>query len=883
MTLAAYWFRASLRRRWRGLAGIVVLLGLIGGLSLFALAGARRTQSAYPRFLRSTNPSTMAVVVGDLAGGGREALELNARLPEVVQAKAYFAFNVAPWVDGQPDLEQIFETLGSVDGRYFDQDVYTPTEGRRPDPSRADEVAVNEESARRYGYHVGQRVDFGVVSDDDLQDPALEANLQPRLLISATIVGVGAFIEEVLQDDTDRSPLALFTPAFVEEAKGLETYSWQGLILRNGEADVAPVKQAIFARGGTGFFHETSIDVFHAQQAVRPISLALAAFGAIAGLAGLVLVGQAIGRHVRFEREEAAVARSVGAAPGTITMASVAAPAAAVVAGAVLAIVLAVIASPVMPIGSVGRVEIDPGIDVDWTVLGLGGLVMVVVLVALTTFAAWRNNPHRVAQRSASRKPSRPGLLARTSGLPVPGQTGLRMALEPGQGATAVPVRSVIAGAVIAVAALVAAVTFGASLHRLVTHPRLFGWDWNVALVDGGGYGNVNAEAADEVLGSDPDIAAHAGAYYGNDELDGLNVPLLAMEPGSAATPPLREGRMVERAGEIVLGPASLAQLHKKIGDTVMSSTGPRHIVGSATFPSIGQVHSNHTSLGVGGIVVYTDLPGYGTDITGGENLGPNVLFVRFRDGADEAAVIERLNGLVEEFADYNDIVVTPVQRSAEIANADDISGSSTLLGVAVALSALASLTIALTAAVRRRRREFALLKALGFTRRQLSATVAWQATSMTVVGLVVGVPLGVVLGRVLWNQFAEQLDVLAEPALPIGAIGIVVLAALVAANIVAAIPTALCPQRSVRGCAAFRVTVSSSARRCDSASAHDPSAPGGPLHRHGVRRRSDVKNPRGRRFFRSPLWTVHDLSGRRSRQELTWPEYWCEWRQVLS
>ncbi|MEY2457280.1 MAG: hypothetical protein QOK06_2374, partial [Acidimicrobiaceae bacterium] len=37
MGFAAYWFRASFRRRWRGLAGIALLLGLVGGLSLFAL------------------------------------------------------------------------------------------------------------------------------------------------------------------------------------------------------------------------------------------------------------------------------------------------------------------------------------------------------------------------------------------------------------------------------------------------------------------------------------------------------------------------------------------------------------------------------------------------------------------------------------------------------------------------------------------------------------------------------------------------------------------------------------------------------------------------------------------------------------------------------
>lgn len=47
MTFVAFWTRTTLRGRWRSLVSIAFLLGLLGGLALFALAGARRTQSAY--------------------------------------------------------------------------------------------------------------------------------------------------------------------------------------------------------------------------------------------------------------------------------------------------------------------------------------------------------------------------------------------------------------------------------------------------------------------------------------------------------------------------------------------------------------------------------------------------------------------------------------------------------------------------------------------------------------------------------------------------------------------------------------------------------------------------------------------------------------------
>ena len=50
---AAIWLtlRADLRRRWRPLLGLALLLGLLGGVVLTAAAGARRTETAYPRLL----------------------------------------------------------------------------------------------------------------------------------------------------------------------------------------------------------------------------------------------------------------------------------------------------------------------------------------------------------------------------------------------------------------------------------------------------------------------------------------------------------------------------------------------------------------------------------------------------------------------------------------------------------------------------------------------------------------------------------------------------------------------------------------------------------------------------------------------------------------
>ena len=54
--------RADLRVRWRAMAGLALLLGLIGGVVLAAAAGARRTDTAYPRLLQWARAAQMVVV-----------------------------------------------------------------------------------------------------------------------------------------------------------------------------------------------------------------------------------------------------------------------------------------------------------------------------------------------------------------------------------------------------------------------------------------------------------------------------------------------------------------------------------------------------------------------------------------------------------------------------------------------------------------------------------------------------------------------------------------------------------------------------------------------------------------------------------------------------
>ena len=790
--------RLELRRRWRSYVGLIALLGVVGGLSLFCIAGARRTQSSYARFTRAARVSTMFVT--STADYDSTAV---AALPQVTQSRRYFGLQINVLVNGRPDFAQAFEATGTFDGEYFDQDRFTATVGRRPDPTRADEVAFDEAAATRYGYHVGQRLTLATY-DFAAEDAAFFANpTPPKVTTSVTVVGIGRYPDEVVQDDGDRVPRLLLTPAFTRASAAYVTYSLQALALRNGERDVAAVKAAIVTGtpGASFAFRVTSVDATHALRAIRPLSLALGAFGLVVGLAGLVLVGQAAARSLRAQRDDRIALRASGAPPRTIVAASIATTMVAMLVGTALAVVLAIAASPIMPAGPVSAVEAAPGIDIDATVLAVGAALILIVLTAAIVIAAIAGAPQRVARRERRvRRRSRVVASAASAGAPPSFVSGLRFAFEPDRAGGTGSTRSVMAGAAVAVAALVASITFGVSFTRLVHHPNLYGWRGDAVVTAANGYGNIPRDRAAAILDADHAVATWSGVYFGAGVIDDVATPLLGMDPGATLLPPILDGRPIENDAEIVLGGATADVLHKHIGDTVtlegVASDGtaaPKQlrVVGIATFPAIGAVHLAHTTLGTGALVGHELVPGFDTDLTGTEHgdFGPRGIFLAFRPGVDAAAEIRHLQQTTAPLSTSAGLDVLPVQRPAEITTASSATSLPILLAGALAVAVLISLGLALGSATRHRRRELALLRTIGFTRRQLAATVGWLATSTIVVGVAVGVPAGIVVGRTLWKVFADQLDVVDTPSVPALVVVVLIVGAIALANAIAAVP----------------------------------------------------------------------------------------------
>ena len=86
--MATVWLRlrADVRLRWRALAALALLLGIIGGVVLTAAAGARRTDTAYPRLLSWANAAQVDVLAAGTGLTGYYAAL--GRLPQVVGRSA---------------------------------------------------------------------------------------------------------------------------------------------------------------------------------------------------------------------------------------------------------------------------------------------------------------------------------------------------------------------------------------------------------------------------------------------------------------------------------------------------------------------------------------------------------------------------------------------------------------------------------------------------------------------------------------------------------------------------------------------------------------------------------------------------------------------------
>jgi ABC-type antimicrobial peptide transport system permease subunit len=216
--------------------------------------------------------------------------------------------------------------------------------------------------------------------------------------------------------------------------------------------------------------------------------------------------------------------------------------------------------------------------------------------------------------------------------------------------------------------------------------------------------------------------------------------------------------------GGVAMGSIAAARRTQAAFPTFLASTNPSNL----TLVTSGWEPGQPNSVG-GALLPASLIPNSVSNVNNVTPYGPSAILVRLRSGSNRAASLAGLRRIAHQMTLPTNYGVgeLPVQRPAEIINYRSMGTIPAILGLGLAAGAVTALCLTLLASVRRRRRDLALLKTVGFTRRQLAATVACQASVAVGIGTVVGIPIGIVVGRSLWDVFAQQIDAVAEPFVP--------------------------------------------------------------------------------------------------------------------
>ena len=145
----------QLRARWRSWALLAAIVGLAGAVVLTAAAGARRTDSAYGRFLAASNAADVLVAPNNTGFGGYyPAL---AKLPGVEAMAPVIGVQALPVGPGGTLLNA--QVYASGDER-FGNVVERPrlVAGRLPVTNRVHEVALDVRAAAAFHAQVGSSI-----------------------------------------------------------------------------------------------------------------------------------------------------------------------------------------------------------------------------------------------------------------------------------------------------------------------------------------------------------------------------------------------------------------------------------------------------------------------------------------------------------------------------------------------------------------------------------------------------------------------------------------------------------------------------------------------------------------------------------------------------
>ena len=751
MGAVVYRVRSVLRRRWRSTLALTVIVAVVAGAALALVGGAVRTLTAPDRYTHAQ--ASQYDVALEQSGGPPRVQEL-AAVPSLTRvATASFTFGgVTPDGGSEPLNTYVFIGSGDALGQRI-------VEGRVPAAGRIDEFVVSRTFAKQHGAHIGDRFTLQTFTQAQADAQGFEGQEPPAgFSESATVVG----IEDGPSALEDETPLALF-PLSLLDGHDIGLSATEIVATRRAGATLDDVRRDLDALPNGSELSVEPLQVVSStvRAAVSAQGQALAVLAAIVAIGALVVLGQLLVRQLRLDDGERSTLRAVGYDRRALVLEPVLRAAVAITVGVVAAIAIAYAASGVFPTGFVRRVEPHVGLRFDALVL-LGGAAVAILGLGGFVFVA-----HATRTRGAADRASASPILDRvaTAAPSGPSATGIRFALARRTG-------PLLALALVS-CVLFGALTFGTNLDRLIDHPSTYGSNFDLAV---GAGEDVIAPEIIQGLRDSPDVAALMLYGTTNGAVGARRLDVIGMQPleGDLA-PVMQQGRLPAGADEVALGRVAARDLGAHVGDelTITGATGAARM----RVAGIGLVPQINGADTIGDAALVSD--------AGFHRIDPNATYnsaaVKLQRGAgsDATARIAAAIGTP----------IGPTSRPGAIVNLDRIRNVPFVVAAAVAALALLSLGHHLVMAIRRRRRDLAVLRALGAGRRWITSVVHWQATAIAVIVVVLAAPIGTALGSAVYRRFVDRVGADTSAVVPVALIGLAVASVLVLANVVAAVP----------------------------------------------------------------------------------------------
>jgi hypothetical protein len=286
----------------------------------------------------------------------------------------------------------------------------------------------------------------------------------------------------------------------------------------------------------------------------------------------------------------------------------------------------------------------------------------------------------------------------------------------------------------------------------------------------------------------DPRVAAWTTCWTGaplRAEGTAFEAIALPLPGGTPFIPAPVTGRLPRTSREIALGTKTLRELHARIGTTIgvsldNSPPRPMTIMGTTVFPSLSD------KLGLGTGAALTPSGGAYLLLAKATMPPPGDVLVRFRAGISPQA---GRHALAAQLTRLGSFTVDGPATPTDLVNFGQVQKLPQALGTGLAAAALLTIAHLLMTSARRRQRDVAILRAFGFTPRQVRRTFRWQAVTLARITLVVGIQAGIACGRLCWQVFARQLGIAPVTAVPLAALSIMAASWLAAAAVIAALP----------------------------------------------------------------------------------------------